>query len=93
MAEVISDLKIEAADCFEMLETAYQCTQYHNPEDERYKCSLRNWFPEYDIDKMFMCGLPTTSRSHTIDDKVCYEVMTLSCNCMWVLELLFTFQT
>lgn len=90
MVEVTSTLKIEAAGSFEMLQTAYHCTQYHNPEDPKpkYKYSLHNWFPEYGIDKMLMCGSPTTSRDDTVDDKVYYEVMTLSCNCMWVVELL-----
>lgn len=87
MVEVTSTLKTEAAGSFEMLGTAYHCIQYHNPEDlkPKYKYSLHNWFSEYGIDKMFMCISPTTSRADTVDDKVCYEVMTL---CMWVVKLL-----
>jgi hypothetical protein len=40
MVEVSSTLKIEAADSFEMLEIAYKCTQYHNPEDQNININV-----------------------------------------------------
>jgi hypothetical protein len=40
MVEVTSTLKIKAADSFEILETAYQCTQYDNPEDQNLNINI-----------------------------------------------------
>jgi hypothetical protein len=40
MVEVTSTLEIEAVGSYEMLETAYQCTWYHNPEDQNLNINV-----------------------------------------------------